>query len=191
MARPAKPYAVLNTEKKSHRTKKEMEQRKLEEEKLSTQKSIKIWPTTKKNVVAAKEFKRVKKLLEGIGKDDALYEAVINRYCVLRAEVEELEKRSEELYQLVEKLDKIFDDASSEMNASDRMELSIEFSKEITRLLTCIANLDRDIQSKRKMLFDIEKENVMTVAAALRAIPKKEEKEDPLVQILKVVDYVI
>ena len=185
MARPSKPYAVLSTEKKSHRTKKEMELRKSEEEKMCSKKSMKLWPTTKKNVVAAKEFKRVKDLLKGIEKDDALYEAVINRYCVIKAEVEGLESRSEELYALVEKLEKIFDEASGEVSASERMEMTMDFSKEITRLLSCIANLDKDIQAKRKMLFDIEKENVMTVAAALRTIPKKEEKADPLLQILK------
>lgn len=185
MPTPSKPYAVLNTEKKSHRTKKELELRKSEEDKLSTKKSMKIWATTKKNLVAAKEFKRVKKLLEGIGKDDALYEAVINRYCLIKAEVEELENKSEELYRLIEKLEKTFDEAAGEVNASERLEMSVEFAREITRLLACVANLDKDIQAKRKMLFDIEKENVMTVAAALRAIPKKEEKADPLLQILK------
>ena len=185
MARPSKPYEVINTEKKSHRTKKELEVRKSGEAKLSTQKAMKIWPKTKENISAKKEFERVKKLLKDIGKDDALYEAVINRYAILKTEVESLERKSEELYQLVEKLEQTFDDAAGEVKSTERMELSIEFGKEITKLMSCIANLDKDIQSKRKMLFDIEKENVMTVASALRAIPKKEEKEDPLVKILK------
>jgi hypothetical protein len=39
-----------------------------------------------------------------------------------------------------------------------------------------IISLDRQIQSKRKMLFDIERDNAMTIAAALRNIPKKAEK---------------
>ena len=185
MPKQPKPYSVLTTEKKSHMTKKQLEKRKSEEEKLSSKKSMKMWPTTKKNLIAAKEFRRVKKLLEDIDKDDALYEAVINRYCIIKAEVEELEGRSEELYQLIEKLEKAFDDASSEVPVSERMEMLMEFTREITRLMSCIAGIDKDIQTKRKMLFDIEKENVMTVAAALRAIPKKEEKEDPLLQILK------
>lgn len=185
MPKQPKPYSVLTTEKKSHMTKKQLENRKTEEDKLSSKKSMKIWPTTKKNITAAKEFKRVKELLKGIEKDDALYEAVINRYCIIKAEVESLESRSEELYSLVEKLEKRFDEASGEVSASECMEMTMDFSKEITRLLSCIANLDKDIQTKRKMLLDIEKENVMTVAAALRTIPKKEEKADPLLQILK------
>jgi hypothetical protein len=39
-----------------------------------------------------------------------------------------------------------------------------------------IIGLDKQIQSKRKMILDIEKENIMTIAAALRSIPKKEDK---------------
>ena len=35
-----------------------------------------------------------------------------------------------------------------------------------------LLDVDRQIQAKRKMLFDIEKENAMTVASALRSIPK-------------------
>jgi hypothetical protein len=45
--------------------------------------------------------------------------------------------------------------------------------------------LDKQIQTKRKMLLDIEKENIMTIAAALRSIPKKtDEKENPLLKAL-------
>jgi hypothetical protein len=45
---------------------------------------------------------------------------------------------------------------------------------------------DRQIQVKRKMLFDIERENIMTIAAALRSIPKKEVKDsNPLREALK------
>ena len=47
--------------------------------------------------------------------------------------------------------------------------------------------IDKQIQSKRKMLLDIEKENVMTIASALRSIPKKEDKETdkPLLKVLR------
>ena len=40
------------------------------------------------------------------------------------------------------------------------------------RLMAC----DRKIMDKRKMLLQIEKENLMTIASALRSIPKKQEK---------------
>lgn len=48
-----------------------------------------------------------------------------------------------------------------------------------------IISLDKQIQAKRKMMFDIERENIMTIAAALRSIPKKAEPEDnPLLKAL-------
>ena len=37
---------------------------------------------------------------------------------------------------------------------------------------------DKQLSPKRKMMFDIEKENLMTIAGALRTIPKSPEKED-------------
>ncbi|MDE5741974.1 MAG: hypothetical protein K2H90_05950, partial [Oscillospiraceae bacterium] len=46
--------------------------------------------------------------------------------------------------------------------------------------------LDKRIQDKRKMLLDIEKENIMTIAAQLRSIPKKVEDEaddDPMAKL--------
>ena len=42
------------------------------------------------------------------------------------------------------------------------------------------------MSSKRHMLFAIEKENIFTIASALRSIPKKPEKEeDDLMKVLK------
>ena len=54
----------------------------------------------------------------------------------------------------------------------------MEFTEYITLqndLSKMAISYDRQIQTKRKMLFDIEKENVMTIAAALRSIPKQPE----------------
>jgi hypothetical protein len=41
---------------------------------------------------------------------------------------------------------------------------------------------DREIMAKRKMMFDIEKENIMTIQSAMRSVPKKpeEKKANPL-----------
>ena len=48
-----------------------------------------------------------------------------------------------------------------------------------------LVSLDRQVQSKRKMLSDIEKENIMTIAASLRSVPKKPEKKvNPLKEAL-------
>lgn len=48
-----------------------------------------------------------------------------------------------------------------------------------------LISLDKQVQAKRKMLLDIEKENIMTIASALRSVPKKTEKKDnPLLAAL-------
>ena len=49
-------------------------------------------------------------------------------------------------------------------------------------------DLDKQLQPKRKMLLDIEKENIMTIASALRVIPKKPENDSAKETILKVLN---
>ena len=95
MARPSKPYTVIKSEKKSHRTKAELEQRKRGEESLLTGIKIKENPEVRKNKEAHKEYRRVKKLLEAIEKEDELYGAVINRYCLITAEIKGLQEDRE------------------------------------------------------------------------------------------------
>lgn len=46
-----------------------------------------------------------------------------------------------------------------------------------------IIALDKQVQTKRKMMMDIEKENIMTVASVMRNIPKTEEKEENLLLV--------
>ena len=48
-----------------------------------------------------------------------------------------------------------------------------------------ILALDKQVQAKRKMLLDIEKENIMTIASSLRSVPKKtEKKRNPIMEAL-------
>lgn len=164
MSRPPKPFTVLKNEGKSHRTKAELKQRQQGEEALLTGQALKERPEVKSNPVAHKEFLRLSKLLKNIEKNDAIYESIINRYCLLTAECYEFEEKREKFYQQIDKLE----EKSDEMDYKDYFKLQSEMQKNII-------NLDKQIQSKRKMLLDIEKENIMTIAAALRSIPKKEE----------------
>ena len=49
-----------------------------------------------------------------------------------------------------------------------------------------ILDVDKQIQTKRRMMFDIEKECAMTISAAARSIPKKPDaKENPLIAALR------
>jgi len=54
-------------------------------------------------------------------------------------------------------------------------------------MMSSMLSIDKQIVSKRKMLLDIEKENVMTIASALRSIPKKDnsKEENPLLRVLR------
>lgn len=185
MPTPTKPFTVLTSEKKSHRTKQELLLRKAGEDALITGKALAERPEVKSNKVAHKEFLRISKLLENIKKNDAIYEPVINRYCILQAECKDLVDRREETYSLVTMLKDEFKKSINDCNPADRAELIMKFTKTINELTYATIDLDKQIQQKRKMLLDIEKENVMTIASALRSIPKKvENKKNALLEAL-------
>lgn len=91
---------------------------------------------------------------------------------MLQAECMNFEEKRENAYQQIYRLEEKFDKISINL---EYLELK-DFAKEISNLYKMAVAIDKQIQSKRKMLLDIEKENIMTIAAALRSIPKKEEK---------------
>jgi phage terminase small subunit len=171
MSRPSKPASVIESERKSHRTKSEMQTRKDGEQSLLSGKKISERPEVKNNPEAHKEFKRINSLLAKIEKNDAIYENVINRYCQIYAECLDFEVKRESFYGDMRGLaaDK------NELIESGEMTLSSYYATK-RDMQNSIISLDRQIQSKRKMLFDIERDNAMTIAAALRNIPKKAEK---------------
>ena len=154
-----KASAVLASEKKSHRTQAELKQRKEAEKELSTGVAIAERSEVKNNPIAHAEFLRVNALLKHIGKNDAIYEPVINRYCTLQAECVDFEKKREKFN---DNLDALMD---SDTQDDTKYRLEAQMQK-------TIIDVDKQIQVKRKMLFDIERENCMTISAALRSIPK-------------------
>jgi hypothetical protein len=176
MPTPPKPFTVLTNEKKSHRTKSELNQRKQGEEALSTGVALKERPEVKCNQIAHKEFKRLNELLSTIGKNDAIYEGIINRYCLIVAECAEFEER-------IFKIQNEIDDLSEKL--AEREIEYLDYLEHKDKLQSKMISCDKQIQAKRKMLFDIEKENIMTIAAALRSIPKKtDSKKNALIEAL-------
>lgn len=174
MPTPPKPAKIIELEGKSHRTKKEIRARKEAEASLLTGERLKESKEVKENPKAHKEFLRIKKLLESIEKNDDLYGRVINRYCLLLAECTEFEEKREKMEETAEKME----EHASDMEYEDYCRLKIDLSKQLIAF-------DKQVQAKRKMLFDIEKENIMTIAASLRSVPKKaEEKKNPLMEAL-------
>lgn len=175
MGRPPKPYAVIVNEGKSHRTKAELEARKNGEAAFATGEPLKEKPETRANVIAHKEFLRLKKLFSNIGKWDAIYENIINRYCLLYAECKDFEEKREQFYRDLWELE----DDKEEFSLSSYYRMKNQIQKNII-------DLDKQVQAKRKMLMDIEKESIMTIASSLRNVPKKEEKtSNPLMEVLK------
>lgn len=177
MSRPPKPFAVIASEGRSHRTKAELEQRRKAEEELLTGIPLREREEVKSNPRAHKEFTKINKILKKIEKNDALFEMVINRYCILVAECEEFEEKRETFYNRMLKFE------SMEESLIENKEMTYsEYYKMLNGFQNQITSIDKQIQSKRKMLMDIEKENLMTIQSGLRSIPKKENKgeSDPL-----------
>ena len=165
MARPPKALAQVE----GHLTKAQRETRENAEKQLSSDEKIEMSAAVKKSKVAKDLFKRVT--------DDAFYEPVINRYCVMTAECETLEhdlQRTEELLDTLE-------DRREDMEFTDYVQYA-------GQLMATKQKITAGLDKKRAMLLQIEKENVMTVMGKLRAVPKKapeeELEEDPMMYIL-------
>lgn len=157
-----------------HRTKKEKQQREAAEKALLTGVSLCERSDTASNPIAHTEFSRINNLLKIVGKNDAMYEAIINRYCVLQAECIDFEHKREKFN---DNLDQLTDD--DELDSDSRYKYQAQMQK-------TIITVDKQIQAKRKMILDIEKECGFTLAAALRSIPKKVDTEDnPILKALR------
>lgn len=189
MPTPNKPAVVIRAEGRSHRTKAELELREKGEAALATGEPMKARKEVRENKKANSEFKRVSKLLEGIGKNDALIEGVINRYCQITAEVLEFEAKRAEFSKGIAQLQEAYeDDKLQHPDIDDRIVPTMDYFRTLATMESALLSLDKRIQDKRKMLLDIEKENIMTVAAQLRSIPKKvedEEEYDPMANLFK------
>lgn len=178
MPTPSKPVNVIRMEGKSHRTKRELKERERAETQLLTGKVLKETDEVKENPIAHKEFQRLKKLLKSIEKDDDLYGAVINRYCILQAECLDFEQKRELMHSNMEKLEEQY----GHYVDNDAV---MEYFRTVTQMQKNLIALDKQVQAKRKMLMDIEKENIMTIASSLRSVPKKaEKKSNPLLEAL-------
>ena len=185
MARPSKPASVIEAEKKSHRTKAELEARKNGEEALLSKQKLQERREVKSNSVAHNEFLRVAKLMRAIGKDDALYSSGINTYCLLYSEIMELIEQIKLLDKTAEMLREAFEGLIDSGESDIDEDKIIQFEKSFTRLISQRLSISSTIDRKRKMMLEIDRENVMTISAALRTIPKAPEKaENPLIKLL-------
>ncbi|HML49221.1 MAG TPA: hypothetical protein PKE04_20980, partial [Clostridia bacterium] len=149
------------------------------EKALLTGEKMREHPSARANPSAHKHFLRLHNLLEKINHADALYENVVNRYCLTLAEIERTEAERTELDNeqglLIIKLN------DGKLEADD-------YFDHLHRLLDKKLRMDITVDRKRSMLLAIEKEMAMTVAAALRCVPRKDSEddgaEDPMLTLL-------
>ena len=86
MGRPAKAVDVMTESGSSHLTKGEIRARKDAEKASLSGVKLQERAEVKLNPIAHAEFVRVTKLLNRVGRRDALFEPIINRYCMIQAE---------------------------------------------------------------------------------------------------------
>lgn len=203
MGRPSKPVAA----NRKHLTNAEKEQREHYEQALLSGKKITERKRVREDEVAHAEFRRVVALMRAIGKDDALYAEQINRYAelhseeefykelteTLRGELSELNTLSKEVMAAVGQLADICDEPDvagakelSESIAAVTASLA-ELLKRRGELLKQISDADLKIKQKREAKLAIERENCMSVSAALRTIPKDvhKDEDDELLKVLR------
>lgn len=174
MARPSKSVDVLEAEGRSHRTKAELSGRKAAEQAALTGEVLKERPEVRQNPAAHQEFLRVRGLLKAVGRSDALYENIINRYCLLAAECAEMLAIQAEFRASREELREEY--LSGE---TDREDLTpSKYYKLLASMQANILAVDKQIHQKRQMMLAIEKECAMTISAAVRSIPKSAPKEE-------------
>lgn len=163
MRKPSMPLSLVQGK---HLTKKEKEVRGEAEAGLVTGEPLQCWKETKDNPIAYKHYVRLARLFKIIGKHDALIENVLNRYCVLLADCADAEKEDARLHRMADRLE----ERSGDMDFSDYIRQALQVEK-------AIGMNQARLNTKRKMLLDIERENLMTLAAQMRSIPKKPKEE--------------
>jgi len=155
--RPSKPTELLLFEGKSHRTKKELENRKKVEQTLYTGETFKEQKQVKDNAIAHAEFLRLKRLYHKISYIDALDQQIINRYC--------LEISNQIRYQkLLDKLEIKLDDENIE--TSDL----VQISKSISGVMGAIGK-------SNELLLKYEDRLFLNPSGRIKSVPKKVKEE--------------
>ncbi len=172
MARPSKPYTLVE----GHRTKDELKIRREAEAAMLTGTPMKMTREIRGSKIAAAEFRRLKKLLAGIGKDDDLYSQIINTHCILVAECQQIQDVRDQFVKSKEELQEDYQNGITGDPIQDGMKAT-EYYRLLARLAGAIIGCDKQLMAKRKMILDIDKENILTIQSALRSIPKKPKEK--------------
>lgn len=158
--RPAKPIELHLQDGKKHLTKEEIAARQAQEQSLKSKKKyFKPSKEVMQNPAAIQVFKKLKSLYKDITYVEGMDEYIVNRYCLLSAETEALEKL----------LIKMNEDVDSCEKFSDRLDL-----------YKAISGIERNLNQNRNMLLKIEDRIFLNPTARIKNVPKKPEgKKEP------------
>lgn len=173
MSTPIKSLALV----KKHLTIAEKKARMRKEADLTTGSALQEWPEIHQNKIASARFYKTKNLLASIGKDDALLEPVINRYALLIAECSDFEDMIKSFRKSKNELQEEYLSRQISDEEEDGLKPSKYYSL-LAKMQESIINADRQLQAKRKMLLDIEKENAMTLLSQLRTTTKQPQNKE-------------
>lgn len=154
--RPAKPIDLHIVEGRKHLTKREIAERKNQENSLKSNTTFRPNEKVKNNPVALKMFKKLKKLYAKIDYVEGLDENIINRYCLLSAESNALES-------LLNKM-------------SEDVENCKEYTERI-QLYKSITGIERNLNQNRNMLLKIEDRLFLNPTSRVKNVPKKPEEK--------------
>jgi phage terminase small subunit len=155
--RPGKPVDLLLLNGTKHLTKEEIEARTAQENSLKSKAKYKPNKKVIQNKTAYTMFKKLKTLYKDIEYVDGLDENIINRYCLMTAEIDSLE------------------------NLASKMEDDLENCEEFTdrlQLYKAISGTEITINRIRDMLLKIEDRLFLNPTSRVKNVPHK-EKEKP------------
>ena len=168
---------MLAEGKKPHRSNKELQERAKNEKAAYTGITIKEHPEVKSSEVAHKEYLKIIKILNAVNKNDASFENIVNRYCEIVSEIDDLRNSKESIKKSLSVIE-------SKINDGDE-NVSKLFSSQ-TNLTKTLMSIDGKIDNKRKILFDYEKQLGFTIDSASKIVNTKTEEEvDPLLAALQ------
>lgn len=156
--RPSKPIKLILLEGKTHLTKKQIAEREAKEDSLKSDLSYHPNKKVKSNPVALEMFIKLQKLYKNIEYVDGLDENIINRYCLLTSEVDDMEKL---LHRMEDDIDKC------------------ENPSQMVTMYKSISGLEGNLNRARDMLLKIEDRLFLNPTARVKNVPKKKEETKP------------
>lgn len=152
--RPGKRLELIE----GHLTKAQIAARREAEAALSGGIKMRMSAAVKSDKLARKYFARLVEIFEKIDMCDAAMENVINRYCIMLSEHDQMAGALAEINDALER-------------EEDRDAASPLLEKK--------AALEAALRKLRDQLLAIEKENLLTAQSKIRAVPKQREEKAP------------